>query len=275
MKHILVPTDFSKPSAYALQVAAIIAKEQQAEITVLHMMGISEALITEGELQEFEEAKYFMGLAKKRFKTFLDQPFLKGIKINEVVQNYKIFSEINNIAKEQNIDLIVMGSHGSTGFNEFFVGSNTEKVVRSSDVPVLVIKQPQPDFKIRNILFGCSFGDKMIRPFKAAKEFAQTFNATLKLLYINTPFEDFLSTSETNERIAKFMSKAGESRDRVEIYNDYSVEHGLLNYCKTGNIDVLALPTHGRKGLSHFLIGSIGEDVANHANLPVLTIKIT
>lgn len=274
MKHILVPTDFSKPSAYALQVAAIIAKQQQADITVLHMMGISEALITEGELQEFKEAKYFMGLAKKRFKTFLDQPFLKGIKTNEVVQNYKIFSEIKNIAKEQNIDLIVMGSHGSTGFNEFFVGSNTEKVVRTSDVPVLVIKQPQPDFKVRNILFGCSFGDDMIAPFKIAKKFAETFSATLKLLYVNTPFEDFLSTSETDELISKFMSKAEETNYIVDIYNDYGVEHGLLNFCKTGTVDVLALPTHGRKGLSHFLIGSVGEDVANHANLPVLTIKI-
>lgn len=75
MKHILVPTDFSKPSAYALQVAAIIAKQQQAEITVLHMMGISEALITEGELQEFEEAKYFMALPKSDSKRFWTNPF--------------------------------------------------------------------------------------------------------------------------------------------------------------------------------------------------------
>jgi nucleotide-binding universal stress UspA family protein len=94
------------------------------------------------------------------------------------------------------------------------------------------------------------------------------------LVYINTPYEDFLSTPEAEERIAKFMSKSGDTQSEVEIYNDRSVEKGILNYSKTAEFDLIALPTHGRKGLAHFLLGSIGEDIANHSRLPVMTFKI-
>jgi nucleotide-binding universal stress UspA family protein len=166
MQRILVPVDFSEPSVYALEVAAKIAKQKQAEIALLHMLRLSEAVLTKDEGQEYEEAKYCMELARKRFKPFLNKPYLKDIKIRKIVQNYKIFKESNKVAQEQHIDLIVMGSHGTSGLNEFFVGSNTEKVVRSSNLPVLVVKIPNPDFMIKNILFACDFTDDTILAFK-------------------------------------------------------------------------------------------------------------
>jgi len=274
MKNILVPVDFSETSAYALEVAAKIAAQQMADIIVIHMLGLSEAVLTKDITQEYEEAKYYMKLAKKRFSTFLDKPYLKDIVIHEMVQNYKIFNELNQVAREKAIDLIVMGSHGTSGFKDFFVGSNTEKVVRTSDVPVLVIKDPNPNFEIKNILFACSFEDEDIIAYKNAKAFARKFTAELEPIYINIPHKNFLSTSEAEERISKFMYKAGEPKQAVTIYDDYSVERGLFNYSKKGKFDVLAIPTHGRKGISHFFFGSIGEDIANHASLPVLTFKI-
>src|SRR5690606_41868766 len=63
----------------------------------------------------------------------------KGAKITPIVKHFKVFSEVNDVAKEHGADLIIMGSQGTSGFSEIFVGSNTEKVVRYSDVPVLVL----------------------------------------------------------------------------------------------------------------------------------------
>ncbi len=276
MKKILVPIDFSEHANDALEVAAKIAKLQNASITVLHMLGLSEAILSKDESQDYQEAMYYMNMAKKRFKAFLDKPYLKGIEVHEIVQNYKIFGELNNVAREQHIDLIVMGSHGASGFNEFFTGSNTEKVVRTSDVPVLVVKHRRPEFVIKSILFACDFNDETILAFKNAKAFAANFSAKLALIYVNTPYQSFISSTEIEERISKFLFKAGEDNQEVNIYSDYSVEHGLMNASKKGDYDILAIPTHGRKPLSHFLLGSrsIGEDLANHANLPVLTFKI-
>lgn len=276
MQRILVPVDFSEPSSFALEVAAQIAGAQQAEIVVLHMLGLSEAVLTKDETHEYEEAKYYMELARKRFKPFLDKPYLKNIKVKQIVQNYKIFRELNKVAQEQHIDLIVMGSHGVSGLNDFFVGSNTEKVVRTCNVPVLVIKAPNPDFKVHKILFACDFTDATILAFNRVKSFAANFSAKLQLIYVNTPYDSFMSTPQMEKRISTFFFKAGIKEQEVTIYNDFAVDQGLMNYAKMGSFDILALPTRGRKPISHFLLGSrsIGEDVANHSNLPVLTLKI-
>jgi nucleotide-binding universal stress UspA family protein len=56
--------------------------------------------------------------------------------------------------------------------------------------------------------------------------------------------------------------------------SDHNVEEGVINFALKVGADIIAIPTHGKKGLSHFLEGSIGEDVANHAKFPVITFKI-
>ncbi len=274
MKKILVPVDFSNYSEYALEVAAKIARSKQAEIIVLHMMGLSEAVLTKDESQEFLEAQYYMKLAKKRFTTFLNRPYLKGIPLREMVQNYKVFSEINQVAKEQNVELIIMGSHGVTdGIKDIFVGSNTEKVVRTSEIPVLVIKKQIPDFEIDRIVMAWHFKDENVTTYRKAKRFADLFSAELHLVYINLPAYNFLSSSQIEEKMNSFMQNTGIDQ-KVEVYCDYSVEKGILKYADKMKADVVAIATHGRRGLHHFLVGSIGEDLANHSHLPVVTFKM-
>ncbi|MHA7059861.1 universal stress protein [Aquimarina sp. M1] len=278
MKKILVPTDFSEHSEYALQVAADIARKQQSEIIVLHMLGLSEAILTKDETQEAAEAIYYLKLAEKRFTTFLDKEYLKGVKVTETVKNYKVFSEINEVASEHQIDLIVMGSHGSSGLSEVFVGSNTEKVVRTSDIPVLVIKNQIDKFDIKEVVFACDFKMENIPAYHSAKRLFDVLNTTFHLLYINLPGDQFRNSHQIEERVQEFLLKADsgnlENFSKVVIQNDYSVESGVFNYSQKINADVIAIPTHGRRGLSHFFNGSIGEDIANHANKPVITFKI-
>lgn len=278
MKKILVPVDFSDHSQYALEVAASLAKQLEGEIIVLHMMGLTDAVVTHDESKQVFEAMYHMKLAEKRFAELLDKDYLKGIKVTDTVQNYKVFSEVNSVAEELGADLIVMGSHGSSGLSEIFVGSNTEKVVRNSELPVLVIKEKRPEFSIRNAVFACDFEEENLGAFNAAMDFFARFDADVTLLYVNLPNEKFRSTKEIEARVRDFLIESGPSGldhlDRVVYYNDYSVEDGVFNYANKVNADVISLPTHGRRGLAHFFSGSIGEDLVNHAKMPVVTFKI-
>lgn len=278
MKKILVPIDFSEYSEYALRVAADIAKKQQAEIIVLHMLGLSEAILSKDETQETVEVIYYLKLTEKRFISFLDKEYLKDVKITETVRNYKVFSEINQVVHENEADLIVMGSHGSSGLSEVFVGSNTEKVVRTSNIPVLVIKNQINKFDIKEVVFACDFKIENISAYQNANRLFDLFSATLHLVYVNLPGDRFRNSNQIEERIKEFLFKADsgnlENFDKVVIQNDYSVESGIFNYCQKINADVIAIPTHGRRGLSHFFNGSIGEDIANHANKSVITFKI-
>ncbi|MCG9971911.1 universal stress protein [Christiangramia crocea] len=277
MNTILVPVDFSEHSEYALEVAATIAKKQNADIVVVHMMGLPESFLTNDEKQEVFNAIHFMKLTKQRFEKFLDKDYLEGIEVAQEVKNFKVFREINEVAKEYEADLIVMGSHGASGIKEVFAGSNTEKVVRTSETPVLVIKNRIPDFKIENAVFVTDFEPETIDTFIRSRQFFKFFEVEPKLLFVNVP-EKFMSTKEMLSIANKFLEDAGmdapEVKDQITYYDDYTLEKGIYNYCNSIHADIIAISTHGRKGIAHFFYGSIGEDLANHANTPVLTFRL-
>ena len=273
MKNIIVPVDFSEQSEYALRVAATIAKKHGSEILALHMLELNQAIISSSEGFHPEQTVFLIRLAEKRFIEFLNKPYLKGISVIPIVKHFKVFSEVNEIAEKHNASLVVIGSHGTDGLKEIFIGSNAEKVVRNSEVPVLVIKNEIKNFKASRFVFASGFKMESIPVFKKAKSFAEMLSAEMDLVYINTPGDEFLSAKDVNKRIAEFLKNAGVKKE-VEIYNDYSVEKGVLNYSENVGADIIGLATHGRKGLSHFFMGSIGEDIANHSKIPVVTFKI-
>jgi nucleotide-binding universal stress UspA family protein len=273
MKRILVPIDFSEHSENALEVAATLTKRFDAQLILFHMIGVSESVLSKSELEEQEEAKYYLQLAKKRLSSFLDKPYLKDLNIRTIIQNLRDFSEVEKVAREKQADLIVMGSHGASKLKSFFVGSNTEKVVRSSGVPVLVIKKKHMDFNIKKILLAINLEPESIPAYQKATDLAEKLGAELLLVYVNTLGVLFQSDSQIQKRIDQFNNIL-EKKVPIEVYNDYTIEEGIYSYAKEIQADLIAVPTHGRQGLAHFFLGSIGENLANMAELPVLTLKI-
>lgn len=276
MKKIIVPVDFSGHSEYALRVAADIAKKHKAQLYLLHMLDISDQMISITEATKRRELMFFMQLATKRFEEFIDRDYMQGIKTTPVIKHFKVFEEIDNAAKEVGADLIVMGSRGASGVKGYFVGSNTEKVVRTSEIPVLVVKTETKNFEPKTIVFASDFNTENLDAFKAIKKFADTYKATLKLVYVNTPNAYFKNTFEIREQMRQFLNKTSISNhsENIVIFNDYSVADGILNAADMLNADMVAIPTHGRKGINKLLAGSVGEDVANTSHIPVLTVKI-
>ncbi|MGO2103658.1 MAG: universal stress protein [Psychroflexus halocasei] len=277
MKNILVPVDFSQPSENALRVAAKLAKKNNAKILSLHVVELAESLFGSGQFNvDNEEIVFFMKLAKKKFEEFLDKDFLKGVDIAHDIEVGSTTFAINDIVEKNNIDLIVMGSQGVSGLEEVMIGSNTEKVVRHSEIPVLVVKKDIKDFDFKKVLFATNFDLKNVKAYNKAKEFADSFGAQMKLVYINMPGNQFYSSSEIKDHMRKFLNEVEIplNNENVKIYNDYSIQEGVLNASRFEKFDLIAMPTHGRKGLSHFFNGSIGEDVVNHSDIPVITFKI-
>lgn len=274
MKKILVPTDFSKQADNALHVAAQLAKRYKAGIYLLHLLELplseTDAIGTQSDLPE---AVFYMNLAKKRFKEVMSRAFLKGIKIHETVEFNKAFEGINEVSTKQDIDLVVMGSKGTSGIKEMFIGSNTEKVVRTSDIPVLVIKNKHKDLNLGNFVFATNFKKKdKIACIRAAK-LATLFGSTIHFVIVNTA-NRFLKTKTINKRTTAFFKNAQFQNYSIAVYNDETIELGILNYAKDINANVIGIGTHGRRGLAHFFNGSVSESIVNHAKRPVLTFKI-
>ncbi|NBL63779.1 universal stress protein [Flavobacterium sp. NST-5] len=274
MKRILVPTDFSEHAENALRVAAQIAKKHDGEIILLHMLELpgqsSDAI---GHGSDIPELMFFKNKAIERVESMMDFPFLEGIEVSEVIQFEKAFDGIINISRKNNVDLIVMGSHGASGFQEVFIGSNTEKVVRSSEIPVLVIKRDEGEFDVSKFVFASDFSDEIKNSFSKVVKFAQNFDAHLNLVMINTP-NSFKSTDVAQKIMNDFISGFNLNNYSLHIYNDTNVEKGVLNFAKSINADLIGISTHGRNGLAHFFNGSISEDLVNHAQRPVVTFRI-
>jgi nucleotide-binding universal stress UspA family protein len=277
MKKIIVPIDFSEHSEFALKVAAKFAKRNDAELLALHMLEMSDVLLTTDDQEQHQKVVFFLKLAEQRFEEFLKKEYLDGVNVTPIVKHFKVFSEVNDVAQEHEADLIVMGSHGASGIKEFFVGSNTEKVVRNAEIPVLVVKNDLPSINFDNVVFATDFAEECIKPYLNATKMFDSLGSDMKLLYVNQPNENFRSSVEIEQRIAEFLQKADgnlANLDKVAYQADYSVEQGVLNYANKLGADLIAIPTHGRKGVTHFFSGSIGEDIANHSALPVITFKI-
>lgn len=274
MKRILVPTDFSKHAEYALKVAAQIAKKNDGEIFLLHMLELpsagNDAL---SRAHDIPELMFFKNAAVAKLDDLMNSSYLEGVKISRIIQFEMAFEGIIKNGEAHNVDLIVMGSHGASGFQEMFIGSNTEKVVRNSNVPVLVIKREEDNFNASKFVFASDFSEEIKKPFEKVVEFANKFNAHLHLVNVNTP-NNFKSTKVAQKQIDEFVAEFKINNYSTHIYNDVNVEKGILHFAKSIDADIIGMSTHGRKGLSHFFNGSISEDLVNHAKRPVITFKI-
>jgi len=274
MKRILVPTDFSDHAEYALKVAAQIAKKTNSELFILNLLDLPSHMndaVSNGV--NIPEVMLFLKKTNEKLEDLASESYLEGLTITTQAKIEKAFEGIVTYSKEHDVDLIVMGSHGSSGFQEMLIGSNTEKIVRSSDVPVLVIKNEIGEFKADNFVFASDFSKEIRKPFQKLVEFANIFNADLNLVMINTP-NSFKSNHVAEKIMSDFIKDFPINRHSLHIYNDTNVEKGILNFANKVDADLIGMCTHGRTGFAHFFNGSISEDLVNHAIRPVITFKI-
>ena len=274
MKRILVPIDFSEYSVEALRVAAQIAKKNNFEIILLHLLELPhQTADAYGNGNSIPEIIFFKNNAISKLEELMDSPFLKGIEVFESIEFNKVDIGVIDASKKNNVDLIIMGSHGTSGFKELLVGSNTEKVVRSSKIPVLVIKKGVKEFNGNHMVFASDFSKETRKPFRKMLEFAKLFNSKLSLVTICTP-SSFKTTFATEKNMDNFISNFDIDNYSTHIYNDTNIENGIINFSNSVDADLIGICTHGRTGLAHFYNGSISEDLVNHAIKPVITFKI-
>ncbi|WP_138434356.1 universal stress protein [Winogradskyella algicola] len=276
MKKIIIPVDFSQHSEYALETGAALAKQHNAELIVMHMLELSESIFSTSGSEKNEETAFMLMVTNKEFEKFLDKPYLEDISVTPVIKHHKVLKEVSDVASHEKADLIIMGSRGHSDHDGVFTGSNTEKVVRYSDTPVLVVKSKPSSVNFKNVVLSCDFNEESIAAVKNALETLNELSEKVTLLHINLPNLSFLSTDEINEKVEDFLklSKLDTKNFDIAFASDHMVEDGVLNYAKREGADAVSIITHGRTGLSHFFGGSISEDLVNHSKLPVITFKL-
>lgn len=273
MKKILVPCDFSDQAVQAFKFAVDVARQSKGEVLLLTVIEVP--VVHEAALMpsiSFEEV--FLKESRERAEKDFAKMKSKWAKDEPTVKTFVEFGNpsavIRNFIDSKKVDLVVMGTKGASGLKEYLVGSNTEKIVRWSKAPVIAIKKYVKGSSIKNIVFPNTLErsqEDLIMKVKALQNF---FNAKLHILYVNTP-ANFKSDSESKKRLEDFGKRFMFKDYTLNIYNDIYEEGGVLNFAKSVNADMIAIATHGRKGLNHLLSGSIAEDLVNHIECPIWT----
>ena len=273
MKKILVPCDFSDAAVQAFRFALDIAQRSDGEIILLSVLELPVMYDTNlMPALNFEETllKDIKAEAENNFKKIKAKWAKDGPKVSQVVEYGIISFTIVRVAQQVEADLIVVGTKGATGLKEFFVGSNTEKLVRTSNIPVIAVKKYVKVSTIKNVVFPIALGkgqEELLMRVKALQDFLQ---AKLHILFVNTP-ANFRQDKETKQQMKDFAKRFMLKDFSLNVFNDLDQESGVMNFAHQIGADMIAMGTHGRRGLNHLMSGSIAEDVVNHVDCPIWT----
>jgi nucleotide-binding universal stress UspA family protein len=274
MKTLLVPTDFSPLAAEALKFAAAVASVGQGSVTLLHSINIPalyDLAGTGGEMYGYAPSiiNELEDVARAECER-LKLQFSSGPGINYSLLHEDLVHGIDSFAKEIKADMIVMGTSGANGLQELLIGSTTERVVRHSSIPVLVIRKACTVESIRNILFAFDPSEDLTYVMPKLKELQHFFGAHLQVLLINTPSN--FRTHKDGLILLERLVKEHDLRDySIHFVNYYSEADGIADFAIQNKCDMIAMATHSRRGLSHIFNGSITEDVLSALTCPIWT----
>lgn len=273
MKKILVPCDFSKPAINAFRTALDVARRSKGSVHLLNVIelpAIHDPIIMPVVTFEKEFMKELKQKTNHHFEKLTARYKPDGVIVKSEIEFGSPARLITEFGRKKSFDLIIMGSHGASGIREYFVGSNAEKVVRQASSPVLITKSYYKG-AIRNIVFPNTLEtEKQDDLIKKVKELQAFFKATVHILYVNTP-TNFTADNITVDRLKQFAKNFMFRNYTLNVYNYPFEETGIIQFTKSIHGDLIAMGTHGRRGISHFMNGSLAEDVVNHAECPIWT----
>jgi nucleotide-binding universal stress UspA family protein len=300
IRRILCPIDFSEFSRHALAVATAIARRDEATITVFNVCALvpatsyapgtpilPAAVPTPGDLEA-------LLASMKRFVA--DEVGMTPSMRFEIAEG-DATAEILERAKTLPSDLIVMGTHGRSGFERLVLGSVTEKVIHKAACPVLTVPPPMadvvpvPNAMFTRILCAVDFSDTSLRALEYALSLAQEQDAQLTLVHVVevTPAPQSEAAGDVEARtLGAYVAAAAEARaEQLQRI----VPESALAYCTVErvlaigkahreilriagerNSDVIVLGAHGF-GITQLLFGSTAHQVVRQARCPVLTIR--
>lgn len=272
MKKILFPTDFSDVANNAFVYALEFAKIVNGELLLLHTF---ELPIVDNQFVPDNYYSIFDSLQLAQFDMFKEEiPKLREIakkrNLDHIQLSHKLMDgdliyAIKNVVKSEKVDFVVMGTSGATGWESFFVGSNTGSVITAVDVPVLSVPIEAQFEKIKTIGFTTRFRDKDKKSLREVIKIAKKTFAEVKCLYVKTDKSDV-----SDELINEWKTEFEKEPVKFSVVNSNLVKETIMDFVSHKNIDILAMITHKRNFFSELFSPSLTQKLSNISVVPVL-----
>jgi len=280
MKNILVPFDFSKTSAYALNLAVSIAEKQKTTINLLYVVidpfTIKSSGLESREYRSLNIRKFLEAIKKESFlnlKQVIEKVNSKTVKITPYIfVDASVYKGILKFIETKKTGLVVMGTHGVSGMKTKYLGTNSERVFRMTRKPVLIVREEvkKPEFK--KIVFATDLEHKARKVINQAWELLKQYDAKIDILRINTNKNSIRSTYAIGQM--RNLSKKYNAEFDFVIADAETPEAGISEYCRKSKADLLVIGVHRKKGFKRLFTDRISESITRTSNIPVLTVDI-
>lgn len=284
ISNIVVATDFSPVSERALSYALAIARRYDSHIYVAHAIRPDLYTLTPPEAAD-GMIDLVRQAAEQEMAGLLISGRLREVPHQAVIEEGDVWSVIESVAGRYDADLLVLGTHGRTGFEKMFLGSVAERVFRLSALPVLTVgpavaKQPPAEVELRHIVYATDFSENSRAALPYALSLAQEHQAALTLLHVVENTEDL--SPETMTKLREFFTErlAGMLPPGSDLwcYPDFVVSFGsavdrILETSQAVESDLLVLGIRGGGAAVGHLPHANAYRIVCQAACPVLTVR--
>jgi nucleotide-binding universal stress UspA family protein len=273
INRILIPYDFSETSELSLEHAVFMAQLLKAEITLLHIV----------ETVSFTSAiSHALGGFEKKIETATNEKLTQiadeihrksGITLNIRTEVGRIYKRINSVAKEMKIDMIVMGSHGVSGYQRFQLGTNTSKVVSDAPCPVISVQTHRKKLGFKKIILPVDDSPASRQKVNYALEIAQHYGSHVNIVgLINFSNEDLKRKFKIKvEQVEEYLLQHGIGCDISYMTGD-NLAQMTLKHAEEQDADLIVIMTEQEPSLTGLFMGTYATQVVNHSKIPVLSV---
>jgi len=272
IKKILVPLDFSPNSKNTLRYAIDLAGKAKARLVLFHAYHIPAMVGTGHHIAYPEAGSDFKKITDQQFDNLKqDMPALDGIIYETQAEVGFAVNAILEAAKTNKADLIVMGTHGASGIEEYLFGSNTAHVVKEAKCPVLAVPENAAFKYLHKIAFAYDYkGISDLHQLAVVRQLAKLYRSELQILNIKKSKEPFTDKEQAeHDRIDRFLGKIKHAH-HLQVNDD--VEAGIKEYLATHDIDLLVTMPRNHGFFEKVFTSSLSEKLAMHIKLPLLAI---
>ncbi|MES2591800.1 MAG: universal stress protein [Bacteroidota bacterium] len=274
---ILVPIDFSEQSVIALDQSYNLAKEYNAEITLLYVIEDSGML---AKLFSVEQHEDFRKDIQYQLDKLADDVNKKSkITVNTLIAKGVIYEKIAEIAELISATMIIMGTNGGEGLKKRFIGSNALRVARESKIPVITIKGKHHRNGCKNIVLPLDLSKETREKVTKAIELSKIFHgAAIRVVSVLFTTDEFLVNRLTRQlgQVKTFLEKEGvECTAEIikGIKGKDTLAQNIIEYAKQVEGDLLMIMTQQEIDFTEFFIGSAAQEIINHSPIPVYSIR--
>jgi len=271
---ILVPTDFSDTATHALRYASDLARRTRARLTVVYADAFIPPVDYTATVGGWDEYSFVQlkGRAEEQLKKDAKANIDPSVLYDTVIRVAPTLEGILAQARESGAGMIVMGTHGRTGFRRLIIGSVTEAVMRKAEVPVIAVP-PGSDMKstIRTIVCPAIYNDQCHDALAFAAAIAP---ADAKFVVIRaTPADDIIETADDLFELRAWIPESIATRCELKMFGGGHVAGQIDGYAEKTEADLIVVGEPANRSASDLLYGTFAARVVQHSHCPVLTVN--